>query len=105
MRLEAVRRDDFARRLHASWCVRDHADAALTLDDVSPVAITARWESFALRFVGTSDAPLAQGTYVLEDDELGSLELFLVPLGPDADGGPRYECVFNRAASDANAGG
>lgn len=35
-----------------------------------------------------------QGTYRLEHDELGTLEIFLVPLGPDAVG-MRYEAIFN----------
>lgn len=39
------------------------------------------------------NAYLAQGTYRLEHDQMGSLELFMVPLGPDA-AGMRYEVVF-----------
>jgi hypothetical protein len=37
---------------------------------------------------------LSQQTYRLEHDRLGALEVFLVPLGPDAKG-MRYEAVFN----------
>lgn len=36
---------------------------------------------------------LAQGIFKLENETLGELELFLVPLGSDA-GGMRYEAVF-----------
>ncbi len=35
-----------------------------------------------------------QGTYRLTHAELGTLEVFLVPIGPDA-AGMRYEAVFN----------
>ncbi len=35
-----------------------------------------------------------QGTYRLTHAELGTLEVFLVPIGPDA-GGMRYEAIFN----------
>lgn len=36
---------------------------------------------------------LPQGTYRLDNEGLGDLELFLVPLGPDKEG-MRYEAVF-----------
>ena len=48
---------------------------------------------FSLVFRGGPDPPLPQRIYRLEHDELGALELFLVPLGPD-DVGQRYEAVF-----------
>lgn len=35
-----------------------------------------------------------QGTYVLGHPELGDLELFMVPIGPDAEG-MRYEISFS----------
>lgn len=37
---------------------------------------------------------LPQQTYPMEHETLGRLEVFLVPLGPDAQG-MRYEAVFN----------
>jgi hypothetical protein len=48
---------------------------------------------FALVFRGGPDPPLRQRIYRLEHDELGALDLFLVPLGPD-ELGQRYEAVF-----------
>ncbi|HEX4955037.1 MAG TPA: hypothetical protein VF017_16735 [Thermoanaerobaculia bacterium] len=36
---------------------------------------------------------LPQGTYALEHTDLGRLEIFLVPIGPDSQG-MRYEAVF-----------
>lgn len=36
---------------------------------------------------------LPQGIFKLTHEQLGELEMFLVPLGPDA-GGMRYEAVF-----------
>ncbi len=48
---------------------------------------------FALLFRGGPDPPLPQRIYRVEHDELGPLDLFLVPLGPD-DVGQRYEAVF-----------
>lgn len=49
---------------------------------------------FSLVFRGSHDAPLPQGTYPLENQALGTLEVFLVPLGPDGHG-LRYQAIFN----------
>lgn len=51
-------------------------------------------EQFSLLFRGRKEGPLLQqGTFQLRHQKLGELALFLVPLGPDADG-MRYEAVF-----------
>lgn len=54
-----------------------------------------RPEPFSLTFTGPQDAAVPQGTYALEHQELGTVELFLVPRQPLADGLCRYEAVFN----------
>jgi len=38
---------------------------------------------------------LPQATYTLEHTELGELDIFLVPVGPDGGGRQQYEAVFN----------
>ena len=48
---------------------------------------------FALVFRGPAGDVLPQGTYHVEHDALGAFDLFLVPIGADADG-VRYEAVF-----------
>ena len=48
---------------------------------------------FSLVFRGTATTILPQHTYQLTHSDLGGLELFLVPLGPDAEG-MRYEAAF-----------
>jgi hypothetical protein len=51
-------------------------------------------QPFALVFVGPESRQyLLQGTYRLEHERLPGLELFIVPLGPQA-GRMRYEAVF-----------
>lgn len=48
---------------------------------------------FSLVFRGPAAPGLAQGIHRLTHAELGELDLFLVPLGPDAEG-MRYEAAF-----------
>ena len=49
---------------------------------------------FSLVFTGPIEPVLPQRTYRLAHDELGDLEIFIVPIGRD-DAGVRYEAVFN----------
>jgi len=51
-------------------------------------------EPFTLTFAGGPNPPSAQGMHRLEHDALGGFDLFLVPIGPGADGRHRYEAVF-----------
>lgn len=48
---------------------------------------------FSLVFRGPPAPVLPQRTYRLEHDRLGALEIFIVPIGPDALG-MRYEAIF-----------
>jgi hypothetical protein len=52
-------------------------------------------EPFSLWFTSPPTVSLPQGTYALEHDAMGRLDLFLVPRAPAADGVPRYEATFN----------
>ena len=52
-------------------------------------------EQFSIVFEGPADAPLGQQTYQLEHGDMGSLELFLVPVG-EQDDKRFYEAFFNR---------
>lgn len=51
--------------------------------------------SFHLLFLGPTTPRLEQRTYHLEHEEIGSFDLFLVPVGEDGKG-RQYEAVFNR---------
>lgn len=48
---------------------------------------------FSLVFRGSLAPVLPQGTYRVVHRDLGDLDLFLVPIGPDAEG-MRYEAAF-----------
>jgi hypothetical protein len=49
---------------------------------------------FSLLFRGPADRPLAQGIHSIQHPALGMLDIFLVPVGPDAHG-LQYEAIFN----------
>src|SRR5262245_47328268 len=53
-----------------------------------------RPQPFPAHFRGPYPPILPQKIYPMEHDQLGTLEIFLVPIGPDAQG-MRYEAVFN----------
>jgi hypothetical protein len=53
-----------------------------------------RADPFSVFFRGPRSPVLPQGIYRLEHEKLGTLEIFLVPVGPDGKG-MGYEAVFN----------
>ena len=53
-------------------------------------------DGFSLLFHGPRDPYLSQRTYLVENEQLGSLEIFLVPIGLDHSGQHmQYEAIFN----------
>ncbi len=52
-------------------------------------------EPFSLVFRGRLDVVLPQRIYRVDHAELGTLEIFLVPLGPGSERPMRYEAVFS----------
>ena len=75
------------------------ADAVLdlTLAQVSRMpgewGRTDRREPFSITFTGPPEYQLPQGLWPLDHEEIGRLEVFLVPMQPE-DGVPHYEAVF-----------
>ncbi|WP_375461559.1 DUF6916 family protein [uncultured Enterovirga sp.] len=67
---------------------------ALRLADVQRLGPTPRaGGAFSLVFLGDPGPFLPQATYPLSHPELGVMEMFIVPLGPQGDGNA-YEAVF-----------
>lgn len=95
--LDQLRREDFEALLGTPFAIvlRDgelplELIEARTLKSPSPRPTS----PFALLFRGPQRPVLPQGTYPLAHGTLGRLELFMVPIGPDAVG-MRYEIIFN----------
>lgn len=73
----------------------DGSPVAVTLTELTDGAESAEFEAFSLVFSGPEDAPVHQAICRLDHPVLGPMELFVVPIGRDADG-VRYEAVLNR---------
>lgn len=99
MTLEDVTVDTFADRVGERFriIVDDTTTVETQLTSVVPyggeVAI-ARRAPFSVVFRGPLDVVLPQRIYRMEHEEVGALDIFIVPIGPD-DEGQRYEAVFS----------
>ena len=93
----------FAEHLHSAFRVHhEPAVIELTLIAVSDSS-TPRQVMFSLLFRGPSGPALAQQIYAFEHDRLGRFDLFIVPVGQDAQG-LAYEAVFNRLVDEPARG-
>jgi hypothetical protein len=94
--------DMFKGRLGQSFHIHHGPKRASDLELIEVTDLTSRAGAgvthyerapFSLLFRGPSDLVLQQQIFKLEHEGIGSFELFLVPLGPDAKG-TRYEAIF-----------
>ena len=74
-------------------------DFDLELIEVTERKVTTQQEMFSLIFRGAKENFLQQKIYQVSHAKLGDGELFLVPVGLEADG-YRYEAGFNRLAKN-----
>jgi hypothetical protein len=89
--LEALTAADFSPHLRERFVLSASDDAALDVELVEVSGAGAR--PFSLVFRGPGEPVLPQRIYRLEHPALGTLDLFLVPIGRQPDG-VRYEAVF-----------
>lgn len=94
---EQISKAAFAEQVKTRFHVQFDGQPAweLELTEVKEFATTPRIEQFSLFFLGPPEAPIWQGLYPLLHDQLGRLDIFLVPIGQDRTG-VQYEAVFNR---------
>ena len=90
--LASLKADDFEPLLHERFSLGSQFEVELAEVSATDNPGPSR-SQFSLLFRGGPSPPLPQGIRTLEHARLGRLELFLVPLGPDASG-QRYEAVF-----------
>ena len=96
--LENLTIDDFSGRVGETFRATADEGRTLTLTLASvdglprPVGDKGR-EPFSLEFRDAADDHVPQQTVAVEHDDLGSFDLFVVPLGP-SEQGMRYEAIF-----------
>jgi hypothetical protein len=94
-RLATLTAETFADRVGEPFTLEaQDASYDLVLAECRRGAASLTREAFSLTFLGPAEPLLAQQIYPLRHEQLGLLELFLVPVGCDASGA-RYEAVFN----------
>ena len=101
--VETLTLDDFAGHLEEPFAIDLGTDfpglepLVLTLIEAEPIETSQdlgeRRAPFSLVFRGPGEPELAQRIYPLDNETLGRLEIFLVPIGRE-DEGMRYEAVF-----------
>jgi hypothetical protein len=101
--LENLNSRVFSEHLHTTFtvCVPGAAPLPLELIEVTEKNESPRVEQFFLVLRGPLTPHFQQGTYTFEHEKLGALDLFAVPLGPDA-AGMTYQVVFNRLRKSAS---
>lgn len=93
--LASLRIDDFAAHLGADFemLVGDGV-VPLKLVKVDPAGNSGRaGGAFSLVFVAPKGTGHQQATYLLTHPALGTMEIFLVPVGPES-GGAGYQAIF-----------
>jgi hypothetical protein len=91
--------EEFSRHVKTTFHVKlSDGQVDLELDEVKGYRNKAvereGMERFSVYFQGPSEPQLQQHVYLLEHDQMGEFEIFLVPVSRN-DGGFRYEAVFN----------
>jgi hypothetical protein len=96
--LDQVTKEHFTPHVGTAFQVRLNPEETveLTLAEILgyPDHEGPRREPFSLVFRGPHRFALPQRIYQVEHEKAGPMEIFLVPIGPDAQG-MRYEAVFN----------
>jgi hypothetical protein len=98
--LDQLQSSDFAPYLHQGFRIRMNETELIDLELVGVSELGAAGREggrrpFALHFLGPiSDQYLTQGTFALEHEQLGMLQIFIVPLGLENQR-MRYEAIFN----------
>jgi hypothetical protein len=98
---ENLTRQDFAEHLNTKFRIilEDSSFVELEMVEAKAVGSATGQEQFSVVFRGALNFFINQGNYVLEHEQLGTVLLFLVPVGKQEDGF-YYEAAFNRLARD-----
>ena len=95
--LDSLTVDHFSPHLGQPFdALVDDGATPLELISATPAGRTdaARRQGFSLVFRGAKSPTMLQRMYKLVHPDMGEMDIFLVPIGPD-ESGMRYEAIFN----------
>jgi hypothetical protein len=101
--------EEFAKHVNTTFRVRLDAEQSTELELVEVKGYPSKhnehsgMERFSLYFNGPATPFLPQMLYTLNHDQMGEVEVFLVPLSRDEQGF-RYEAVFNYFKPNSDKG-
>ena len=99
---ELPTQQEFAKHLGTKFQIQVAPEQTIEVElvEVSDLKQSARQEQFGILFRGPNEFFLPQGTRRLDHQEVGSTELFLVPIKQDQ-AGFYYEAIFNQVREQA----
>lgn len=97
MVVEKLEKTTFSENLNTKFHIYPEGSEALEAEliELTEVNASPRHEQFSIVFRGPLNIFLQQGIYKIEHDQIGTFDLFLVPIRHDQDG-YYYEAIFNR---------
>jgi hypothetical protein len=95
----------FSECLHSTFqiLVPGFAPVPVELTDVIERNDSPKLEQFSLIFYNAAGVHVQQAIYDMQHEKLGTISLFLVPLGPHEGVGMDYQAVFNRIRSQSGS--
>lgn len=95
--LDTLTVEDFQAHVGESFALGEEGRASpleLTGATAARTGLGGARAGFSLLFRGADEPTLPQGVHRVLHPTLGALDIFLVPIGPDAQG-MQYEAIFN----------
>lgn len=94
--------EEFSRHLNQTFLLQIEGAEPfpLQLVEVSELRVTPRQEMFSILFRSQSQNIFPQQIYTLENETMGQIKLFLVPVGKDEES-VSYEAIFNRVVNQS----
>jgi hypothetical protein len=93
---ETLTKEAFSENLNTTFRIpfQSGETAELELVEVVETMLTPTQQQFSIFFRGPLEYLLPQGTYRMEHEKMGAIDIFIVPVGKEQDGF-HYEAVFN----------
>jgi hypothetical protein len=92
----------FNQQLNSKFTIKPAGANAVEVEliEAEDTGSNAMHEQFSITFRGPLGAPLPQGLYPFEHADMGTFELFIVPIKRDQHG-MYYEAIFSRVIQPA----